>query len=337
MKLISYDKETMALHLGDTRRFASFQCPFATWWKARKWFKRPRFKFYFGPTFKFKGLKVTEFGEYDDYEQKGIWPFASTEALKWGNFMPKWWPISIISWDIGWKDKYNSPRYEHPGHFIIFFGKNYRTCWQFSIQVNAPITYSRNDCTEIDMAENYWESILWYLNYAKEYGMPDYKHLDLLKARATMQSHWSRSKQTLIKEFKVLEAHKGINFEKSYCVIKIESEQLRDLCTVFPEFNTNTELMLTMKLNDKTYFFHNDYIYCKFDRSCESNIVEVWFKADNKIGVDEFVDIINSKKFDSLELTESKYVDLGPAFKDEFLTKRGIKLVRDNVSKNKCG
>lgn len=31
----------------------------------------------------------------------------------------------------------------------------------------------------------------------------------------------------------------------------------------------------------------------------------------------------------------AEYDPNGPAFKDEFLTKRGIKLIRDNVSKNK--
>ena len=74
---ISYDSESMTLTIRWGKHNKYLQCPFATWWKARKHFKRPKFNFYFGPTCKFNGHKVTEFGEYDDWEQKGFWPAIS--------------------------------------------------------------------------------------------------------------------------------------------------------------------------------------------------------------------------------------------------------------------
>ena len=158
---IMYDSQSMTLTFQWGKHYKCLQCPFGTWWKARKYFKKPKFKFYFGPMWKYNGKVKTKFGEYDDYEYKGgYWPAASTEFLKWNT--PKWFPIHIVSWDIGWKDKYNTPRYERPGYFIIFFGSDYHKHWQFSMTVTAPDFFCNNDCTIEDHYDNYWESILWY-------------------------------------------------------------------------------------------------------------------------------------------------------------------------------
>lgn len=60
------------------------------------------------------------------------------------------WPIIIYSNELGWKDKFNSPRFEWPPAFYIFFFK-----WQFCIWWTAPD--GDND--------KYYEMILQYLHY----------------------------------------------------------------------------------------------------------------------------------------------------------------------------
>lgn len=71
--------------------------------------------------------------------------------ITWGR------PIAKTINQLGWKDKYETPRYEwSPGFYIHFFGL------QFCIWWNAPKLegekYPDND--------TYYEMILWYLHYS---------------------------------------------------------------------------------------------------------------------------------------------------------------------------
>jgi hypothetical protein len=61
------------------------------------------------------------------------------------------YPIRIHSNELGWKDKWDSPRYEWSPAFYIFFFK-----WQFCIWWNSPIEYN----------DKYYEQILWYICYS---------------------------------------------------------------------------------------------------------------------------------------------------------------------------
>jgi len=61
------------------------------------------------------------------------------------------WPVSFHSNDLGWKDKYNSPRFEWAPAFYIFFFH-----WQFVIHWHAP---DGDD-------DRYWEMVLWWKHYA---------------------------------------------------------------------------------------------------------------------------------------------------------------------------
>lgn len=63
------------------------------------------------------------------------------------------WPISVTWYGLGWKDKYETPRYEWQPSFQIYFFK-----WQFCIFWNAP-----DDDNDL-----YYEMILWYLYYSKK-------------------------------------------------------------------------------------------------------------------------------------------------------------------------
>ena len=64
---IRYNSQSMTLTLQWGKHYKFLQCPFRTWWKARKYFKKPKFKFYFGPMWKYKGRVKTKFGEYTFY------------------------------------------------------------------------------------------------------------------------------------------------------------------------------------------------------------------------------------------------------------------------------
>lgn len=108
--------------------------PFKTWWKARKYFKRPSVKFYFGL------LKYN-------------FPYANR------NYIGKIIDISIQ--DVGWKDKYCSPRHErNPYVWICLFRL-------FRFEIGTRI----NDITETGKVEDrstfYWEYLLDYLYYSK--------------------------------------------------------------------------------------------------------------------------------------------------------------------------
>lgn len=86
------------------------------------------------------------------------------------------YPIYIGSHGLGWKDKFNSPRFEWTPSFYIFFFK-----WQFMIWWTAPD----------DNNDDYYEMILWYLKYSDKdikkaeetWGYVDYK---------TKESTWNK-------------------------------------------------------------------------------------------------------------------------------------------------
>ena len=320
---ISYDKSTMTLYLGTRKHCMSLQCPFASWWKARKYFKRPKFKFYFGRTCKSNGYIETEsFGKVEDWEPKGFWPAISTEWLKWNTF--KWLPIYIYSSDICWKDKWNTPRYEYPGYFIIYFGRSYHKSWQIGFSVTAPEIFISNDCTHKDIDDHYWESLLWYNYYSKEYGMPDYKQRDIVKARDTYnKSIWSTEQLIPIKkQVEIVDTWDGDLFGKPYYVVKVKSRELKDLCECFPEFNTDKIVFRGYKNRSQICYFVSDYSRCKFG----DDFLDLWITKDKCIN--DSPDIL--KECDNIEVSYTKNIQLGPTFKDEFLTKRAIKLIRNS-------
>lgn len=71
------------------------------------------------------------------------------------------WPFALVYYGLGWKDKFESPRYEWQPSFQIYFFK-----WQFCIFWDAP--YESN--------HTYYEMILWYLKYSNK---------DIYKAKST--------------------------------------------------------------------------------------------------------------------------------------------------------
>jgi len=77
--------------------------------------------------------------------------FGNAYYITWG------WPWSVKTVELGWKDKYESPRFEWcPQFHIFFFGLQYVAWWC------APKLEGekyRND-------DKYYEMILWYLHYA---------------------------------------------------------------------------------------------------------------------------------------------------------------------------
>ena len=63
------------------------------------------------------------------------------------------WPFMVVSYGLGWKDKYDSPRFEWSPSFQIYFFR-----WQFCVWLVAPD--KNNDA--------YWEMVLWYLHYSNK-------------------------------------------------------------------------------------------------------------------------------------------------------------------------
>jgi hypothetical protein len=331
------------------KHYKCLQCPFGTWWKARKYFKKPKFKFYFGPMWKYNGKVKTKFGEYDDYEYKGgYWPAASAEFLKWHT--PKWFPIHIVSWDIGWKDKYNTPRYERPGYFIIFFGRDYHKHWQFSMTVTAPDFFCNNDCTIEDHDDNYWESMLWYLHYADTYNTLNNKR-DIVKARnSMMKQHWSSMQQNDVKEFKINRIgdetlYMGYDDMKDFVFIDVVSDELYDKLedenpiANLQSYDDDKSISLTIYAKEdnennnenksKFNIKRSQYIKLIDDEENNRKYVRIYFKYDN-----DLLNMLKNKEYSKIEITTNKYVDIGPSFKDDFLTAEAIEKIK-KYHKNK--
>ena len=95
--------------------------PLKTYWKVRKYFKFPKLicQFYKSPS---NDAKI----------------------------------LSIESYDIFWKDKYDSPRHEYNPQIVISLFKNFHFRIDFAY-------YDNNS----DYSMEYWESILWFIYYNK--------------------------------------------------------------------------------------------------------------------------------------------------------------------------
>lgn len=308
MEWINYNKELMSLSFEWKWRGKVHNkyltCPFATWWKARKYFKKPTFKFFFG--------------------KHVFWPWVSTEFLKW--YTPKWFPIYIGSHDVYIKDKWNSPRHERDGYFVISIGRNYETAWQFGFIVKSPKIFIY-DCTELDGEQNYWESIDWYLNYSKEYGMKDYKHRDLIKARNSLQNHWSTSKSIPIKKFKILSTSTEKVLGETYFKISLQCKYL--INELFWNFAPISEKRVFIKVTKEgiSKTVHSNFIY-----NTHNETVEIYIRP--RPYTNEFIELIQSE-YNNVEIEYVYNIDLGPTFKDQFLNKRGIKLIQDEYRRNK--
>lgn len=343
---ISYNRRTMTLHVDIGKYHKYLQCPFATWWKARKYFRKPKFHWYFGPMKKYIGEPFyTKFGKTREFIIKGYWPMASTEYLKWRT--PKWFPIHVMSSNIMWKDKYDSPRYERPGYFIIFFGRDYETCWQLSLVITAPEVYCNNECTNPDHQDNYWESMLWYLNYADQYS-EDKKTVSLIEARRTFRNnHWTSHKSISLDDYEILqqgfkELNIGLEEDLRFYYLDIKSDKLFKLIKRGRySWDINNKLLSDVEISirvtpreqgdefdPKTEVYeHTEYIRVKTDKDSEEDdkyeYVRLFFK--NKDG--KLATILNTS-YENIDFNYLSVIDLGPSFKDEFLNKRGVAWVR---------
>ena len=95
--------------------------PFKTGWKVRKWFKFPKPSIYFGPI---------------------------VSGLPYG--LPDKW-IELYIYDVTWKDKYNSPRFEFAPQINLDLFKKYQLL----------LTFQTSD------DDIYWETILDIIYYNK--------------------------------------------------------------------------------------------------------------------------------------------------------------------------
>lgn len=112
--------------------------PYRTWWKVRKYFKRPKMSLHlFGP-------------------KKLGWTIPYTSVRCAGKI------LTIFCSDVLWVNKDNSPRHERdPYIWVCFFNK-----FGFSIQFKIKFKdYTGKIC---DGGMYYWEYLLDYLYYQKD-------------------------------------------------------------------------------------------------------------------------------------------------------------------------
>lgn len=95
--------------------------PLRTWWKVRKWFRIPKPSIYFGPIISGLPCRLSN----------------------------KW--IELHSYDVTWKDKYDSPRFEFTPQINLELFKKYQLLLTFQTNNN----------------DVYWETILDIIYYNK--------------------------------------------------------------------------------------------------------------------------------------------------------------------------
>jgi len=84
--------------------------------------------------------------------------------------------IQIMFHDVGWKDKYDTPRFEyHPYIWIHIYKWNFVWYWDFpkSFRLANPKKY----------IDEYWEQALWYLYYYNTYSQGLLDKPNIEKAR----------------------------------------------------------------------------------------------------------------------------------------------------------
>lgn len=79
--------------------------------------------------------------------------------------------IQIMFEDVGWKDKYDTPRFEHHSYIWIHIYK-----WNFVWYWDLPLH-------EQSYLDEYWEQALWYLHYYNTYsqGLLDKPNIEKAK------------------------------------------------------------------------------------------------------------------------------------------------------------
>lgn len=109
----------------------SIENPLKTWWKARKYFRRPNIEFHW-----FSHVM-------------GNCPYASLNAVS---------PIiDVLSRDVMWKWKWNSVRHERDPYIWVCFFK------RFGFSINFKIYYNDEYGELRDGGMYYWEYLLDYL------------------------------------------------------------------------------------------------------------------------------------------------------------------------------
>jgi hypothetical protein len=225
-----------------------------------------------------------------------------------------------------------------------------------SLEISAPEVFCNNDCTYKDHEDNYWESILWYLNYADQYNN-DYNIPDLYKARdSMMRNHWSTSKRTDIIDWNLYDyGHETLNMGngqyKEFMTVDITSDKIYNkiidnLYYSGKYLYTDPKLLesnnVFISINDidssdgaeKSIFESTEYIRIIEDSEDSSNgkkYIRLYFNNyDNKLY--EFLKVCKN-----ITISYNRRIDLGPSFKDEFLNKEGIELIRKCYKESKNG
>lgn len=112
--------------------------PLKTWWKAREYFKFPKVKFSIG------GIELCPIGWVENISRI----------------------LDIHICDVGWKSKFNSPRFESCPQICITLFRKY--C--FSIFLHVSYIDLEGRLCDVDL--EYWEYLLDYLYFHKKLTIP---------------------------------------------------------------------------------------------------------------------------------------------------------------------
>lgn len=137
--------------------------PFKTWWKARKYFKRPKLRF-------------------------------SIFSDSWRSYKRGGRILEINCLDVMWKDKFNSPRHERGPHIsVLLFRK-------LGIRVDFHIDYCDEFGEKRNGDMEYWEYLLEWLHYREKKTLKCYSAWAARSQLYTRVTHWAEAAVDDVKE-----------------------------------------------------------------------------------------------------------------------------------------
>lgn len=99
--------------------------------------------------------------------------------------------IQIMFHDVGWKDKYDTPRFEYPPYIWIHIYK-WNWVWYWSLPLH-----------QVDKDDEYWEQALWYLYYTNTISQGLINKPDIQKAKESWPWQDMRGNSNWTDEFLV--------------------------------------------------------------------------------------------------------------------------------------
>jgi hypothetical protein len=182
--------------------------------------------------------------------------------------------------------------------------------------------------------------MIWYLEYPDKYNEDESRKLDIVNARNSMQeSSVTMDSTTIGREFNIVDYGKekvtvGKNKEE-FTYVTINRDIVGNYDIDYSETSyLRTDLSIMLELYGQNVIKDDPSIknLCKFTRYVHIDVDEDYENAQIKMYFEDqngfILKALKDRLFKNAEFVYFQRINLGPSFKDEFLTKRAIKEIK---------